>query len=104
MNKQEAIDQLKSLKDRFEHYIDLSEDNKKILEADIEAIDLILEAVNNKGLAYEKLSEENSNLKHENDHLYLNNQSQKQDIKRLNHLVYMYELIIRKMCEDGSDN
>ena len=95
MNKQEAIDQLKSLR---EHCKEFSDDN------DVEAIDLILEAVNNKGLSYEKLSEENSNLKHENDHLYLNNQSQKQDIKRLNHLVYMYELVIRKMCEDGSDN
>ena len=103
MNKQEAIDQLLSLRDRSEHCRDLSGDNE-IYKADIEAIDLILEAVNNKGLAYEKLSEENSNLKHENDHLYLNNQSKKQDIKRLNHLVYMYELVIRKMCEDGSDN
>ena len=100
MNKQEAIDQLKCLK---EHCRIFTEKNE-VFEAYVEAIDLILEAVNNKGIAYEKLSEENSNLKHENDHLYLNNQSQKQDIKRLNHLVYMYELVIRKMCEDGSDN
>ena len=95
MNKQEAIDQLKSLR---EHCRDFSEDNE-VFEADVEAIDLILEAVNNKGIAYEKLSEENSNLKHENDHLHLNNLSQKQDIKRLNHLIYMYELVIRKLCE-----
>lgn len=102
MNKQEAIEQLKSLR---EHCRDFSKDNE-MFKADVEAIDLILEAVNNKGLAYEKLSEENSNLRNENNHLYLNNSSQKQDIKRLNHLVFMYELVIRKLCEveDGNNS
>ena len=102
MNKEEAIDQLKNLR---EHCRDFSEDNE-IFKADVEAIDLILEVVNNRGLAFEKLSEEKTNLKHEYDYLYSNNLKQKEDIKRLKHLVNMYELVIKKLCEveDGNSD